>query len=57
MLMADSACLSNGGAMAPAGCHRVGSEVRAVPVSARLRFHGSGTFVVCVDLSRRALSR
>ena len=49
--MADFCRLSNGGAMAPTG-----SGVRAMTVSARLRFFGSGTLVVHIVLSRRAWS-
>ena len=43
MLMVDFRPLSNGGAMAPAGCRRFGSEVCAMTVSAQLHFFGSGT--------------
>jgi len=56
MLMVDYWRLSNGGAMAPAGCRRFGSEVRAMTVSARLRFFGGGTLVVHIVLSRHAWS-
>jgi len=57
MLMVNFWRLSNGGAMAPAGCHRFGSEVRVMTVSARFRFFGRGTSVVHIILSRRAWSR
>jgi len=46
MLMVDFWRLSNGGAKALAGFRRFGSEVRAMTVSAQLRFFGSGTLVV-----------
>jgi hypothetical protein len=56
ILMVDFARLSNGCGMAPAGCRRFGSEVRAMIVSALLRFFGGGTLDVCIVLSPRALS-
>jgi len=46
MLLVDFWCLSNGGAMAPAGCCRFGSEVGAMTVLARFCFFGSGTLVI-----------
>jgi len=46
MLMADFWRLSNRGAMAPTGCHRVGRGVRAMTVLARLCVFGSRTLVV-----------
>jgi len=44
--MADFWRLSNRGAMAPTGCHRVGHGVRAMTVLARLCVFGSRTLVV-----------
>jgi hypothetical protein len=52
MLMADFGRLSNGGAMAP-----IGRGVWVTSVSARLRFFGRETLVVCIVRSRRAWSR
>jgi len=49
--------LSGGGAIAPAGSWEFGSGGRAITVLARLHFVGSGTFVVCNDLSQRAWPR
>jgi len=57
MLMVDFWRLSNGGAMALAGCRRFGSEVWAMTVSAWLRFFGGGTLVVCIVFLWRAWSR
>ena len=57
MLMVDFWCLSNGGAMAPTACHRFGSGVQAMSVSAQLRFYGRATCVVCIVLLRHAWSR
>ena len=57
MLMTDFWRLSNGGAIAPAGCRRFGSGARAITVSARLRFFGGGTLVVRIVWSWRAWSR
>jgi len=57
MLMVDYCCLSNCGAMAPAGCHRFGNEVHATTVLAGLRFFGTGTLVVRTVLSEHSRSR
>jgi len=57
MLMTDFWSLSNGGAIAPAECRRFGCVARVTTVSARLRFFGSGTLVVCIVLSWHAWSR
>jgi hypothetical protein len=57
MLMVDFCRLSNGGAMAPAGCRRFGSEVQAMTVSAWLCFFGGETLVVLIVLSWCAWSR
>jgi hypothetical protein len=40
--MVDFWRVSNGGAMAPVGCRRFGSDGRAMTVSAWFRFFGSG---------------
>jgi len=57
MLMVDFWRLSNGGAMAPAGCRRYASEVCEITVSGQLHFFGSVTLVVRIVLSRRAYCR
>jgi len=57
MLMADYWHLSNGGVMAVTGCHRLGSGVQAMTVSARLHFFGGWTLVVRIVLLRRTWSR
>jgi len=54
LLMVDFWRMSNGGARAPAACHRFGSDVRAMTVLARFHFFGSGTLVVRIILWRRA---
>jgi len=46
MFLIDFWCLSNGGAVAPAGSHRFGSKVRAMTVSSGLHFLGRGTLEV-----------
>jgi len=56
-LMTDIWRLSNGGAIAPAGCCGFGSGARAMTVSAQLRFFGGGTLVVRIGWSRRAWRR
>jgi len=56
MMMADLWQLRNGGTMAPTGCCRFGSGVRAMTVLARFRLVGSGTCVVRIVLSQHAWS-
>jgi hypothetical protein len=51
MLLVDVWQLSNVGATAPAGCPRFGRDVRAITVSARIRFFYAGTLVVRIVLS------
>jgi hypothetical protein len=56
LLMLHSWHLSNGGAMTLARCRRFGCVVRAMTVSAGLRYFGSGTHVVHIGLSQNAWS-
>jgi hypothetical protein len=57
MLMADCWHLNCGVTMAPTGCLRLGSGVRAITLSAWLRFIGSGTLEVSLLLPQHAWSR
>jgi len=57
MLIVDFWHLSNGDAMVATGCHRVGSGMPAMTVSALLRFFSGGTLVVRIVLSQRTWSR
>jgi hypothetical protein len=57
MLMTDFQHVSNGGAIAQAGCRRFGSGAWPMTVGPHLRFFGSGNLVVRIDLSCWAWSR
>jgi len=57
MLMVDIWLLSNGGTMAPTECHRFGSGVWAMTVSAWLHCFGSRTLVVRIVILWHTRSR